>query len=223
MDLSVEIARSILNNCHSPADESAAMSKIRQVTPTRLHALCLMLAFAVCSFAAQGAQSAEDAWALLKKPGHIVLLRHANAPGVHEDPPGIDLKNCKLQRNLDETGRTQARRIGEEFRKRGIRKARLVASQFCRAIDSAKLTGLGRVEQMAALNYINPIDPSSKAAINKTIAFMKSIPRGQLAILVTHVWNVKELSGVRPSSAEMIIVRFDASGKLVMAGRIPPP
>jgi hypothetical protein len=30
--------------------------------------------------------AADDAWALLKKPGQVVLLRHSNAPGSQTNP-----------------------------------------------------------------------------------------------------------------------------------------
>lgn len=42
--------------------------------------------------------------------GDLVLFRHAHAPGTG-DPPGMRLGDCSTQRNLDETGRQQARRI----------------------------------------------------------------------------------------------------------------
>jgi hypothetical protein len=49
----------------------------------------------------------------------IVLFRHAIAPGGG-DPPGLRLGDCATQRNLDDTGRDQARRIGEVHpRRRG--------------------------------------------------------------------------------------------------------
>ena len=64
--------------------------------------------------------AAEDVWALLKKPGHIVLLRHSNAPGSVPESNDMDFKNCSIQRNLDADGRAQAGRIGNEFRKHRI-------------------------------------------------------------------------------------------------------
>jgi hypothetical protein len=69
----------------------------------------------------QAASASEETWALLKKPGHLVLLRHAKAPGVLEELPGIDLRDCAIRRNLDEEGRAQARHIGDTLRSHGIR------------------------------------------------------------------------------------------------------
>src|ERR1700674_4727961 len=100
-----------------------------------LSLLLLLFSACLCSLPAIG----DEIWEVLKQPGHIVLLRHSNAPGAKEEPYGINLKDCAIQRNLDEDGRLQARRIGDEFRKHGIQKLRLVSSQFCRAIETAKL------------------------------------------------------------------------------------
>ena len=49
---------------------------------------------------------------LLKKSDHVLLMRHALAPGVG-DPAGYTLQDCKTQRNLDGKGREQAQRIGQ--------------------------------------------------------------------------------------------------------------
>jgi hypothetical protein len=50
---------------------------------------------------------------------HILLMRHADAPG-YGDPPGYKLEQCSSQRNIDERGKQQARRIGEWLSKQGI-------------------------------------------------------------------------------------------------------
>ncbi len=101
--------------------------------------------FAIAALAAQSARADDNAmWALLKTPGHILLLRHSNAPGATPEPYGIDLKKCEIQRNLDDAGRAQARRIGDQFRKHGISHVRLVSSQFCRALETARLTSSAR-------------------------------------------------------------------------------
>ncbi len=187
----------------------------------RLSAALVLLAGTV--LATHAASASEELWALLKKPGHIVLLRHAKAPGTLEEPPGTDLRNCAIQRNLDEEGRTQARRIGEAFRGHGIRQVRLLSSQWCRALDTARLLGLGKVEELKLINYFN-FNDETRAQIDaeKTIAHMKTLKTSPLPVLVTHISNIKAVTGITPDSGEMVVVRFEA-GKLAVAGRIPPP
>ena len=63
--------------------------------------------------------AAQEAGAevLLRQGGVVALFRHALAPGTF-DPPGFRLGDCGTQRNLNDEGRTQARRIGEWFQTR---------------------------------------------------------------------------------------------------------
>jgi len=166
----------------------------------------------------------DDVWALLKKPGHIVLLRHSNAPEGPGESYDMDFKNCAIQRNLDEAGRAQARRIGDEFRKRGIKQARLAASQYCRTLETAKLMKLGPVQELPALNQVFLANPLRlREATDKSRQFMKTIPARQLTVLVSHVSNIHSIAGVTLSSGEMAVVHFDRSGDIVVDGRITVP
>lgn len=186
---------------------------------------CILLLLASGLLASPSVRADDEAlWALLKKPGHIVLLRHSNAPGATPEPDGIDLKNCAIQRNLDDEGRAQARRIGDAFRKHGISHARLVSSQFCRALETAKLTRLGPVQSLPALNQVFLADFSGmKETAEKAGKFMKTIPAKQLTVMVSHVSNIQSIAGVGLSSGEMAVVHLDASGAVAVDGRIKVP
>ena len=163
-------------------------------------------------------------WDLLKKPGHFILPRHSNAPGSTPEPYGIDLKNCAIQRSLDDAGRAQARRIGNEFRKHGITRVRLVSSQFCRALETARLTGLGPVAELPALNQVFLTDVSGmRATAEKTAKFIKTIPAKQRTMLVSHVTNIQASAGANLLSGEMAIVHIYASGAVAVDGRILVP
>ena len=116
------------------------------------------------------ALAADDVWALLKKPGHVVLLRHSNAPGSQTESDDMNFKDCSIQRNLDAGGKAQAARIGDAFRKHGIAKLQLIASQYCRAIETAKLTKLGPVSENPVLNLVYVADLFAKnAALKKSV------------------------------------------------------
>jgi hypothetical protein len=184
-----------------------------------LFALALAILLAPCAQASE-----NDVWALLKEPGHIVILRHSNAPGAAPEPEDMDIKKCAIQRNLDDEGRTQARHIGDAFRSHGIAHVRFVSSQFCRALDAARLTKLGPITELPALNLVLLTDFSGlKATAEKSAAFMKSIPPKQLTVMVTHVGNALSISGANLSSGEMAVVQLDPSGKVVADGRIVVP
>jgi phosphohistidine phosphatase SixA len=192
---------------------------------------CALVAVACLSSSSRAqAQTAPatvgDVWGLLKKPGYIVLLRHSNAPGNQPLPESsnMDFKDCSIQRNLDDQGRSQAERIGDEFRKHKIGKVRLFSSQYCRAMDTAKLTKLGPVTPLPILNEVKALDvPGLQEAKTQTRQFMKKIPSGQLTMLVTHVTNILAITGANLDSGQLVIVHFDPSGQLVVDGKITVP
>jgi phosphohistidine phosphatase SixA len=165
-----------------------------------------------------------DVWGLLNKPSYIVLLRHSTAAGSVPESNDMDFKDCTIQRNLDQEGRAQAVRIGDEFRKHKISKVRLFSSQYCRAIDTATLTRLGPVSPLPILNQVNLVDlPGMRKAGIEGRQFMKTIPARQLTMLVSHVTNIQAIAGVNLDSGQMAIVHFDRSGEIVVDGKITVP
>jgi len=190
-------------------------SLIRPATLIALASLALPIARA----------SADDeaAWALLKKPGHVALLRHAHAP---ETPPYGDVKfnDCTTQRNLDDAGRAQARRVGAAFRKHGIASADIYSSRYCRARETGKLLGLGAVRDLPALDQVFAPNVSGLAASRaNTQAFIKSKVPKRPTVLVSHVTNIQSIAGVSLDSGELAVVHMQPSGDLVVDGRIKVP
>ena len=104
-------------------------------------------------FVLGGAVWAADVISLteLAKPGRVLMLRHANAPGIG-DPPNFKLEDCSTQRNLDAAGRAQAQALGRRLAQAGVREARVYSSQWCRCLETARLLNLGPVTPQPALN-----------------------------------------------------------------------
>ena len=170
------------------------------------------------------ALAADDVWALLRKPGHVVLLRHSNAPGSQTEPNDMNFKDCSIQRNLDADGKAQAARIGDAFRKHGIAKLQLIASQYCRAIETAKLTRLGPVSESLVLNLVYIADLVAKsAASKKSVELIRKIPPNRLTMLVTHIGNIQAVAATSLEPGEMVVVHLDKSGAVVVDGKITLP
>jgi len=185
-----------------------------------LRRLSMVLVVFGCIAACWSPQAAraenDDVWSLLKKPGYIILLRHSYSPASPEVEPKFG--DCSTQRNLDESGRAQARRLGDEFRKHGINSATLVASQYCRAIETAKLTKLGPVRELPALNQVYM--SGLRDAEQQGKQYMKTIPANQLTVLVSHISNIQAIAGVNLGDGEMAVVHLDKTGAVVVDGRI---
>ncbi len=76
---------------------------------------------------------------LLRAGGYILYVRHGEAT-VGEDRPDLDFRYCYTQRNLSELGRRQAIYYGELVRTLRIPVGYpVIASPFCRAIETAQL------------------------------------------------------------------------------------
>jgi phosphohistidine phosphatase SixA len=184
----------------------------------------LSVALLACPLFASPALANEALWALLKKPGYVVLLRHSNAPGQMQESNDMNFKDCSIQRNLDDAGRAQAGRIGNEFRKRGFMQVRLLSSLYCRAMDTAKLTKLGPVTPQPVLNQVFLADiPGMRQAGVNGRALLKTVSTGKVAILVSHVTNIQAIAGVQLDSGQMAVVHLDAKGEVVVDGKITVP
>ena len=77
----------------------------------------------------------------MKAGGHVLMIRHALAPGTG-DPTNFRIGDCSTQRNLDDRGREQARTIGNWLRSKGLTSARVYSSQWCRCLETAQLNCL---------------------------------------------------------------------------------
>jgi broad specificity phosphatase PhoE len=166
--------------------------------------------------AAPGAASAEAVWDVLRTPGAVVVLRHSYAPGGF-DPPTARLDDCSTQRNLDESGRAQARRVGEAFVRQGIVVGRVVSSPRCRCLETARLA-FGRVEAWDVLQgALNDAELRRRqvAEIRTRIAAHRS---GPPLVLVTHGSVVSDLTGLNIRMGELVVLRRTADGTHVVAG-----
>lgn len=122
----------------------------------------------------------------LAKPGRVLMLRHANAPGVG-DPPGFQLRDCSTQRVLDEAGRAQAVRLGERLARAGVERASVYSSQWCRCLETARLLRLGTPVELPALNSFFERAHSRDAQVAEVRRFLQTLPAdGPLVVLVTH-------------------------------------
>lgn len=165
------------------------------------------------------ASAQEAVWDAVRS-GAVVLFRHADAPGVG-DPPGFKLADCSTQRNLGPAGREQARKLGERLRAQGVRPARVLTSQWCRARDTAELAFPGLAEASPVFNSFFD-DRARDAAQTAEARALLLAWRGPGPLLVfTHQVNISALSGITTQSGEGVILqRRDDS--LVVTGRITP-
>ncbi len=145
-------------------------------------------------------------------------MRHARAPGTG-DPPGFRPGDCTTQRNLDDAGRGQARRLGEVLRAGGLAGAEVFASPWCRTMETAALLGL---QPPAPLPALASFFGGQGDQARQTAALRAALDAGRDGpprILVTHQVNITALTGIYPEDAELVVMRPGAGG-YEAAGRL---
>lgn len=168
--------------------------------------------------AVSAAHAAESVWDALRTPGAVVVLRHSYAPGAF-DPPDARLEDCSTQRNLDESGRAQAARVGEAFRQNGIAVGTVLSSPRCRCLDTARLA-FSQVQSWGVLGGAlrdAELRQRQVAEIKKTIAAHRA---GPPLVLVTHGSVVTDLTGLSIRMGEFVVLRPGADGGHTVAGQL---
>ena len=164
------------------------------------------------------ASTADAGWGALQG-GSIVLLRHANAPGIG-DPPGFKLNDCSTQRNLDDAGRAQARRLGEAFRRRGVTVGGVLTSQWCRTRETAELAFPRMARDDASFNSFFGANSRQPVQTAAALATLNRWRGPGVLVVTTHQVNITALTGLAPAPGEGVVVRSKGEGVEVLA-RLP--
>ena len=154
---------------------------------------------------------------LLKKSDHVLLMRHAIAPGVG-DPAGYKLHDCKSQRNLDAIGREQAKKTGQWLKAQGVGDALVFSSAWCRCKDTAENLAFGSIMLEASLNsFFDDMrqGPQSNVNLQKFIGNQLKTKGEKALILVTHHVNIAEFAGENVGSGDMVLAKVNSAGILL--------
>ena len=176
---------------------------------TQLFCLCAMLLFPP-NLLAQVSES--QLWQGLQQGKYIALLRHALAPGTG-DPANFKLGDCSTQRNLSAQGREQAERIGQRFKENGLKQAAVYSSQWCRCLETAQHLGLGERQELPVLNSFfqdSARGPQQTAELRDWLQ-QQAVVTERPILLVTHQVNITGLTGVYPSSGELVVIEHPAT------------
>jgi hypothetical protein len=164
--------------------------------------------------------SQDDLIKLMKSGGHILMIRHAYAPGSG-DPANFKIGDCATQRNLDDRGRSQARAIGDWLRSKGIKDAKVYSSQWCRCLETATLLGLGPVTELPALDSFYGRPQNREPDIKALRSFIATLPTdGELIIFVTHFVTILEFTGEGVSPGEGIVLKIKEGGAFDVLGSL---
>ncbi len=132
--------------------------------------------------------------------GQVLFMRHALAPG-NGDPDNFEVRVCATQRNLDDVGRRQARRLGADMTKAGISFSAVFSSQWCRCLDTARLLNQGAVTELPGLNsFYQAIVPRAET-LQSLRQFLAGLDHAAAPVLmVTHFVTINAITGISVAS-----------------------
>ena len=141
----------------------------------------------------------------LEKGGKLIFIRHAYAPGGG-DPNNFNINDCKTQRNLSNTGREQAKKIGSFFKDNNILIDKVYSSEWCRCKETA-LIAFNKFETKNFLNsfYDKKFIENKDKQIRQLNNFIKNSKNENNIVFVTHYVVISELLNIFPESGEIII------------------
>src|SRR6266705_3379952 len=121
----------------------------------------------------------------LLKGGYILYFRHVATDFSQNDEKMKSYEDCANQRNLIDRGRSEARAAAAAIRNLGIPVGRVLASPFCRTVETAQLL-FGRAEKMQEVRGgpSAPTDTERYAALRRILA--TPIPAGANLAVVSH-------------------------------------
>ena len=141
----------------------------------------------------------------LKEGKKLVFIRHAIAPG-NGDPDNFDINDCSTQRNLDENGIEESKKIGLFFKNNKIQIDKVLSSQWCRCKDTAK-HAFKSYETFNALNsfYDEKFAANEAKQIKDLKNYIKKWNGDKNLVLVTHFVVISSILNTGSSSGEIII------------------
>lgn len=121
----------------------------------------------------------------LRAGGFILYFRHASTDFGQSDESMTSFEDCEKQRNLTDKGRNEARAVGAAIRELKIPIGRVLASPFCRTVETATLA-FGKAEKSMELRGgpASGVDTSRYSGLRRQLSTAPTA--GTNTVLVGH-------------------------------------
>lgn len=165
----------------------------------------------VASHPMEGAELGD----VLRGGGYVVFLRHSTTDTASDQGTPPEVTDCGRQRNLSSAGRQQAERLGDDLRTVGVAVGTVLASPFCRTIETAELA-FGRVEEDDRLLQAD----SEQAAADLGELLSEPPSRGN-TWLVGHVSNIGAAVDLHIDEGEAAVFAPGGEGEYTLVATVP--
>ena len=191
-------------------------------------ALCVVSA---CAGAGEpdGGSSTAALVRALQGGGYNLYFRHAATDWSRSDRVSRagDWTSCDpdRMRQLSDAGRATASRVGQAIRVLGVPVGRVLASPYCRTVETARLLGLGEVETTTDIMNLRVAEyfGGREAIAERARARLAVPPRaGTNTVLVAHGNVARLATGVYPDEGEAAVFRPRDGGRFEHVGNVSP-
>jgi histidine phosphatase superfamily protein (branch 1) len=158
----------------------------------------------------------------LREGGFVLYMRHTSTDFGQNDSRMTSYEDCASQRNLTDKGRSEAREIGAHVRRLRIPVGEVLASPFCRTMETARLS-FGRAQAMNEVRGgpSRPEDPRRYDELKKLLA--SPVTKGQNRVISSHGNPFHAVAGPPYlAEGEVAVVRPEGGMRFTVIARIRP-
>ena len=178
--------------------------------------LCVLLSLA-CAAAAQVPPSVITG---LREGGFVLYLRHTSTDFSQNDAAMRSYEDCVNQRNLTDKGRAEAREIATHVKRLGIPVGEVLASPFCRTMETARLAfGKARAMNEVRGGPARPEDPGRYDELKKLLS--SPVAKGENRVISSHGNPFHAVAGPPYlAEGEMAVLRPEGAMRFTIVARI---
>lgn len=165
----------------------------------------------------------------LRAGGYNLYFRHvatdwSQSDHVHE---AGDWLNCdpSRMRQLSAAGRADAVAIGKAMRSLKIPVGSVLASPYCRTMETARLMEVGSVQASTEVMNLRASDyfGGRSAIIDSARRLLSTPPQaGSNRVIVAHGNVAREATPVYPGEGEGLVFKPEGDGRFTLIGRVKP-
>jgi hypothetical protein len=169
-------------------------------------------------FVAAPAFAQPPAWlAEVRAGGYVLYFRHASTDMSQNDAAMKSFEDCAGQRNLTDKGRDETRAIGEHVKRLKIPIGTVLASPFCRTMETARLAfGKAQATHDVRGGPARPEDPARYAPLKKLLS--GRVPLRENLVISSHGNPFYSVAGPPYlAEGEMAVVRPQGDSFAIVA------
>ena len=120
----------------------------------------------------------------LRRGGYVIYFRHTSTDFSQNDANMASFEDCARQRNLTDAGRAEARAIGVAIRRAAIPVGDVLASPYCRTMETARLI-FGRATPSTSVRG-GPATADAERYLDLRTLFARAVPAGTNVAIASH-------------------------------------